>query len=109
MKSNCLFKQYITKQVGIIGYLKIWGEAFRTKKIQLLFFEINQIKRVGGAYAALIVNPQLIQTIIVIYNVLVDSFNKEDLYYTCAYSPLRGIMRMHSDKNNRLVGSAHEN
>lgn len=95
-KFDALFKQYITEESGIIGYLQVWNEAIRTEKIQLILSEIDQIKRVGGAYAAVIANPQLIQTIIAVYNVLVDAFDDEHLYCTGAYFLLRGIMRMHS-------------
>ena len=95
-KFKALFQQYITENNDITGYFKIWEEAFRTEKMQLIFSEIDQIKRVGGAYAAIIAHPQLIQTIIVVYDVLVDAFDKEDIYCTSAYFLLRGIMRIRS-------------
>ena len=95
-KFNTLLKQYTTENAGITGYLGIWDEVFRTEKIQLIFSEIDRIKQVGGAYAAILAHPQLIQTIIAIYDVLVDSFDDEHLYCTSAYFLLRGIMRMRS-------------
>ena len=60
--------------------MEIWDEVFRTEKIQLIFSEIDRIKQVGGAYAAILAHPQLIQTIIAIYDVLVDSFDDEHLF-----------------------------
>ena len=38
-----LFQQYITENNDITGYFKIWEEAFRTEKMQLIFSEIDLI------------------------------------------------------------------
>ena len=54
---------------------------------------------IGGAYASIIAHPQLIQTIIAVYDVLVDSFDDEHLYCTSAYFLLRGIMHINSSKS----------
>ena len=42
-KFKALFQQYITENNDITGYFKIWEEAFRTEKMQLIFSEIDQI------------------------------------------------------------------
>ena len=98
-KFDKLFNQYITEQSSIAGYFRLWSEAFRSEKIQHIFFEIDQIRKVGGAYASIIAHPQLIQTIIAVYDVLVDSFDDEHLYCTSAYFLLRGIMHINSSKS----------
>ena len=68
-------------------------------------FRFGRIERfdtdgsIGGAYASIIAHPQLIQTIIAVYDVLVDSFDDEHLYCTNAYFLLRGIMHINSSKS----------
>ena len=57
-KFNTLLKQYTTENAEITSYLGIWDEVFRTEKIQLIFSEIDRIKQVGGAYAAILAHPQ---------------------------------------------------
>ena len=98
-KFKKLFKQYITEENNIKGYFEFWDKAFRNEKMYYLFFEIDKIRRVGGAYAAIIAHPKLIQIIIAVYDVLVDSFDDENLYCTCAYFLLRGIMWINSSES----------
>lgn len=62
-------------------------------------FEIDKIRRVGVAYAAIIAHPKLTQIIIAVYDVLVDSFDDENLYWTCAYFLLRRIMWINSSES----------
>ena len=98
-KFKKLFKQYITKEDDIDGYFKLWDKAFNVEKLYYLFFVADKIRRVGGAYAAIIAHPKLTQLIIAVYDVLVDSFDDEDLYWTCAYFLLRGIMWINSSES----------
>lgn len=78
-------------------HLYIW-DILCSKEIIRIICEIDVVRRVGGAYAMLISNPGLKSAIYVVYEVLVDKFDDEDLYCQSAYFMLRAIMRMHSEE-----------
>lgn len=81
----------------VMDMIKVWNE-FRSDNLIRLIWEIDNVTRVGGAYAALIANPGLINAIIVVYEKLVDNFDDEDLYVFAGYFLMRAIMRMHSEE-----------
>lgn len=75
-------------------------EYFYTEKIQKIKNELSEIRRVGGAYAMLISNPLLDQTIFVVYAAAVDSWEENDLDIRSIYFLIRTIMRMNSTDLN---------
>lgn len=78
-------------------HLYIW-DILCSEEVAKIICEIDVVRRVGGAYAMLISNPGLKSAIYVVYEVLVDRFDDENLYCQCAYFMLRAIMRMHSEE-----------
>lgn len=80
---------------------KLWPlwmwDQIHTSEIDHIVHEIDIAQRVGGAWAMLIANPQLITAVIAVYQCAVDAFDDTGLYETCAWFLLRNIMRMHSD------------
>ena len=75
--------------------LYMWN-VLCSQEIIKIICELDVVRRVGGAYAMLISNPGLKSAIYAVYEVLVDRFDDEALYYQSAFFILRAIMRMHS-------------
>lgn len=76
--------------------LWLWNRI-HTNRIDHIVQEIDTVRRVGGAWAMLIANPQLMTAALAVYQRIVDAFDDTELYATCAWFLLRSIMRMHSD------------
>lgn len=77
--------------------LKIW-DSMPTDGLIHIMYEINSVRRVGGAYAMLISNPGLMNAIVAVYDCLADHFDDEDLYAASAYFLYRAVMRVNSDE-----------
>ncbi len=75
----------------------IWDEIWN-ERIYEIIGKLDEVRRVGGAYALLISNPCLKSTIYAVYERLVDNFEDEILYCQSAYFLVRAVMRMHSEK-----------
>lgn len=73
---------------------------FYTEKILEIKDKVNEIRRVGGAYAMLISNPLLDQTIFVVYDAAVDLWEENNLDVLSIYFLIRTIMRMNSTELN---------
>lgn len=74
--------------------LDIWN-AIATEHLKELLNRADVVQRVGGACAAIIVNPVVISAIIIVYEIQVDKFDDEELYAQGAYFVTRAIMKMH--------------
>ena len=81
----------------VLRVFGIWN-GIATDEIRKLIAEIDEVRRVGGAWAMLISNPGLISAIYAVYERLVDQFDDEDLYAASCFFLLRAIMRMHSEE-----------
>ncbi len=79
----------------VMQLLGIWN-SIKTDRMSELIGELDQVRRVGGAWAMLIANPCLISAIYAVYDRIVDSFDDEDLYLHSAYFLMRAVMKMHS-------------
>lgn len=66
--------------------------------IHIIVYKIDETRRVGGAYAALIANPLLYSAIYAVYEKLVDNFDDDEFYWHSAYFLLRAIMKMRSEE-----------
>lgn len=75
----------------------IWNEIIKEKTLEIIG-KIDEIRRVGGAYALLISNPCLKSAIYAVYERLVDNFDDEELYCQSAYFLVRAVMRMNSNE-----------
>ena len=82
--------------------LWMWNQV-RTNSIDRIVQEIDDVRRVGGAWSMLIANPQLETATLAVYQRIVDVFDDTELYETCAWFLLRSIMRMHSDPLSKEV------
>ena len=76
--------------------LWLWNQI-HTNSIDRIVQEIDTVRRVGGAWAMLIADPQLMTAALAVYQRIVDAFDDTELYETCAWFLLRSVMRMHSD------------
>ena len=76
--------------------LWLWNQMC-TNKMGRTLHELDDVRRIGGAWAMLIANPQIMTAILAAYQRIVDNFDDTHLYETCAWFLLRSIMRMHSD------------
>ena len=77
--------------------LRIWN-LMSTDELICIMYEIDSVRRVGGAWAMFISNPGLISAVVSVYDVLVDHFDDEELYVTCSYFLYRAVMKMHSNE-----------
>ncbi len=80
-----------------IKQLAIWNEIINEKTLEIIG-KIDEIRRVGGAYALLISNPCLKSAIHAVYERLVDNFDDVELYCQSAYFLVRAVMRMNSNE-----------
>lgn len=87
--------------------LWLWNQMC-TDELGRILHELDDVRRVGGAWALLITNPQITTAILAAYQRIVDSFDDTELYETCAWFLLRSIMRMHSDPVNADVSITHD-
>lgn len=79
----------------IMQTLNIWAEL-KNDKISEIIGEIDEVRRVGGAWALFLANPMLISAIYAVYERLVDNFDDGDLYCQSGFFLLRAIMKMHA-------------
>ena len=77
----------------LFGYKKI-----ESKKIKELIKEIENFRRVGGAYAMFIATPSFLCVIYSVYAAVVDRFDDEEMYWQSGIFLCRGIMKMHSEE-----------
>lgn len=82
---------------NVMQVLGIWN-SIKTDRLSELIGELDQVRRVGGAWAMIIANPCLISAIYAVYDRIVDSFDDDDLYLHSAYFLMRAVMKMHSDE-----------
>lgn len=82
----------------VYGHCDGFANVPGSEEVVKIICEIDVVRRVGGAYAMLISNSGLKSAIYVVYEVLVDKFDDENLYRQSAYFMLRAIMRMHSEE-----------
>ena len=73
----------------------VWNEI-ESDKIKEIIVELNQLRRVGGAYALMLANPVFKSTLYSVYCRLLDCVNDDDIYLKCGYFLLRAIMKMNS-------------
>ena len=86
----------------ITQMLKVWNKI-RTDEMTALINEIDELRGVDGAYAMIVSDPSLINAILVVYKLIVDNFDNDDIYLMCAYFLLRAIMRVNSEENNGML------
>lgn len=86
----------------ITQMLKVWNKI-RTDEMTALINEIDVLRGVDGAYAMIVSDPSLINAILVVYKLIVDNFDNDDIYLMCAYFLLRAIMRVNSEENNGML------
>ena len=86
----------------ITQMLKVWNKI-RTDEMPALINEIDELRGVDGAYAMIVSDPSLINAILVVYKLIVDNFDNDDIYLMCAYFLLRAIMRVNSEENNGML------
>lgn len=87
--------------------LWLW-EQIHNDEIDRIVREIDDVRRIGGAWAMLISNPQIMTAALAVYQQIVDNFDDTGLYETCAWFLLRSVLRMHSDPANTEVSITHE-
>lgn len=81
----------------LMQQLFVWNEIF-SHRISEIIDEIDELRRVGGAYAMLISNPGLKSALYAVYDRIVDDFEDVQVYVQSAYFLLRAIMKMHSNE-----------
>lgn len=82
--------------------LWLWNQMC-TDEMGRILHELDDVRRVGGAWALLIANPQLMTAVLAVYQRIVDNFSDTGLYETCAWFLLRSVLRMHSDPVSEKV------
>lgn len=87
--------------------LWLWNQICTDEMCHILQ-KLDDVRRVGGAWALLIANPQLMTAVLAVYQRIVDNFSDTGLYETCAWFLLRSVLRMHSDPVNSDVSITHE-
>lgn len=83
------------KEDSGLNSLFIWNEI-ESDRVKEIVIELNQVRRVGGAYALILANPCLRSALYSVFNRLVDCFDDDNLYLKSGYFLLRAIMKMHS-------------
>lgn len=84
------------KRWELMQVLNIW-QIFATEQIQKIIVEVDKAQRVGGAWAMLIANPQLKSAILSVYQIIVDDFGDQKLYYHGTEFLIRAMMNMHGE------------
>ena len=82
------------KRWELMQVLNIW-QIFATEQIQKIIVEVDKAQRVGGAWAMLIANPKLKSAILSVYQLIVDDFGDQKLYYHSTDFLIRAMMNMH--------------
>ncbi|WP_044914168.1 hypothetical protein [Butyrivibrio sp. WCE2006] len=72
-------------------YLEIQTPALRK-----LIDEMACYTRTDGAFFMLIAAPCLISTIYSVFDVMLNDYDDEDIWFSCLYFLIRGAMKMHS-------------
>ena len=80
----------------VMGLIRIWNQI-TTEKLSNLIGEIDEVRRVGGAYALILPNPVLISAIYSVFKLIVDDFDNEKKYISCSFFLMRAIMKVNSD------------
>ena len=86
-----------TEGGNVMQILGIWN-CIKTDRLSEIIYELDRVRRVGGAWALLLANPCLISAIYAVYDRIVDSFDDDELYLQSAYFLMRAVMKMHSDE-----------
>ncbi len=73
-------------------------KAISTDRLSGIINELDDVRRVGGAYAMILANPCLISAINAVFWALIDSFDDDTLYLRCCFFLMRAVMRMHSNE-----------
>lgn len=79
----------------LIAQIRIWAEFF-TEELNKLISDLDEVRRVGGAYALFTANPMIKSAIYGVYTYLADTFDDEKKYGECSYFLMRAVMKMHS-------------
>lgn len=66
------------------------------KRIMELIVQVETFRRVGGAYAMFLTRPTFMSVMYAVYDVVVDKFNEEDIYWAGGFFLFRAILMMHS-------------
>ena len=66
------------------------------KRIMELIVKVETFRRVGGAYAMFLTRPTFMSAMYAVYDVVVDKFNEEDIYWAGGFFLFRAILMMHS-------------
>lgn len=97
-KFTDLMQQKIKHNEDISGYLGVWNKAFNNDGMIKLMHDIDRTQRVIGAFAIFMANPIFVQTVVVVYDVIVDNFDDKEKYMACTSFLLRGILRMNAEE-----------
>ncbi len=72
-------------------------QSFFTDRMNELLAEAAKTVRVGGAYFMLFAMPLIVDAIFAAMRVIIDKFDDEQLYQSCAYMLTRMILKMHEE------------
>lgn len=75
--------------------MEMWNRI-ATDTLNRLIYELDCVRRVGGAWAFFIANLEVHSAILAIYNSIVDSFDDEELYIQSVFFLLKYVMKMRS-------------
>lgn len=74
----------------------IW-EKIKTDRLTMLLWEADNIRRVGGVYAAFISNPLFQSAVYAVFERIVDDFDNDELWLCCLFFLVRAVMKMRSE------------
>ena len=87
----------MTEEEEIMAILGVYYEI-ATERMKEIVSEIDRVRRVGGAWAMLVANPGLKNTMYAVYEKIVDRFDDIEFYAHGGFFLLKAIMNMHGDK-----------
>ena len=90
-----LNKEYDNNEALVL--LRLWKEI-ASDRLNEIVSEIDELRRVGGAYAMLVSNPCLESAIRAVYERMVDNFDDDGLYNKALYFLFRAVLRVHSEE-----------
>ncbi len=80
----------------ILRVLKVWNEVSNIKIAELMA-RIQELRRVGGAYAMFVSGPVFISALYSVYEAIVDRFDDAEWYWASGFLLFRAILQMHSE------------
>lgn len=81
----------------VVKTLRVYRDI-ETPRMEEILTELEELRLVGGAYAAIIAGSELKRSFYVMFHALLDQLDDPNAYATVVYFLVRSIMRMHSDE-----------